>query len=68
MMEMPVEIEVITPIEVSVERVWVDGVNKKTLVTFNVEREPEKIVIDPNEWIVNWNKEYSINGVKIRID
>ncbi len=66
-LKMPVEIEVVTPVEVSIERVWVDGVNK-TQVNFNIERKPEKIVIDPNEWMVNWNKVYWINGVKIRID
>ncbi len=66
-LKMPVEIEVITPVKASIERVWVDGVNK-THVTFNIEKKPERIVIDPNEWIVNWNKEYSMDGIKIKVN
>ncbi|MBO8182942.1 MAG: hypothetical protein H0Z28_09150 [Archaeoglobus sp.] len=66
-LKMPVEIEVITPAEVISELVWVDGVNK-THVTFNIEKKPERIVIDPNEWMVNWNRKYSLGGIEIVIN
>ncbi len=66
-LRMPVEIKVVAAREVSTERVWVNGTNK-TRIALNIERKPDKIVIDPSEWMVNWNKKYSVGRVEIVIN
>ena len=58
----PVEVEVITPKEKVVKRIWV---NESAKVGFELDEKPLEIVLDPNEWMVNENKEKDVNGIRI---
>ncbi|ASA76776.1 M1 family aminopeptidase [Thermococcus sp. 5-4] len=62
---MPLEIEVITTKEKAIKKVWVNGGAK---VSFELEGKPTAILLDPNEWMVNENRNYTVNGIKIRIE
>ncbi|WP_167912989.1 M1 family metallopeptidase [Thermococcus sp. 21S7] len=62
---MPLEIEVITPKEKAIKKVWVDG---RAKVSFELEGKPTAILLDPNEWMVNENRNYTVNGIKIKIE
>jgi len=63
--KMPLEVEVITPKEEPVKKVWVD---EKAKIEFELSEKPLKIILDPNEWMVNENKEYNVNGIEVVIE
>ncbi|MCO6040310.1 M1 family aminopeptidase [Thermococcus alcaliphilus] len=62
---MPLEVEVITSKEKLVKKVWIKG---KARVSFELNDKPLKIILDPNEWMVNENKEYTTEGIKITVE
>ncbi|USS40357.1 hypothetical protein NF865_08550 [Thermococcus aggregans] len=62
---MPLEIEVITSKEKLVKKVWI---KEKAKVIFELKDKPLKIILDPNEWIVNENKKYNIEGIEIIVE
>ncbi|MDI3476040.1 MAG: hypothetical protein PWQ79_1797 [Thermococcaceae archaeon] len=47
------------------ERVWVNGT---ATVSLELPDKPVKIVIDPEEAIANVNREFSVNGVVVKVD
>ena len=59
---MPLEVEVITLKEKPVKKVWVDGGTK---LSFELNYKPSKIILDPNEWMVNENKEYNMGEIRV---
>jgi hypothetical protein len=63
--KIPLEVEVITQNEKLVKKVWVDG---EAEVEFKLKEKPVKIILDPNEWMVNENKEYNVNGIGIVVE
>jgi len=62
---MPVEVEVVTPAERCIKRIWVNGTAK---ISFELKDKPTKIILDPNEWMVNENKKYNIEGIEIIVE
>ena len=62
---MPVEVEVMTSKEKLVKKVWIKG---KAKVSFELNDKPTKIILDPNEWIVNENKKYNVEGIEIIVE
>ena len=62
---MPLEVEITTSKEKLVKRVWVNGTAK---ISFELDDAPTKIILDPNEWIVNENKKYNVEGIEIEIN
>ncbi|AAL82189.1 aminopeptidase [Thermococcus litoralis DSM 5473] len=62
---MPLEVEVITPKEKLVKKVWIRGEAK---VSFELNDKPLKIILDPNEWMVNENKKDNVKGIEIIIE
>jgi len=62
---MPLEVEVTTSKEKLVKKVWIKGEAK---VSFELNDKPTKIILDPNEWIVNENKKYNVEGIEIEIN
>lgn len=62
---MPLEVEIITPKEKLIKRVWVNG---NARVSFELKDKPTKIILDPNEWMVNENKKYNVEGIEIIIE
>ncbi|ALM75954.1 hypothetical protein TBCH5v1_2052 [Thermococcus barophilus] len=62
---MPIEVEVKTPTKSFIKKVWVNGTAR---VEFELNEKPTEIILDPNEWMVNQNKKYNIEGVEIIIE
>lgn len=62
---MPLEVEVITPKEKLVKKVWI---KKKAKISFELKDKPLKIILDPNEWMVNKNEKYNVGGIEIIIE
>jgi len=62
---MPLEVEVMTSKEKLVKKVWIKG---KAKVSFELNDKPTKIILDPNEWMVNKNKKYNVKGMEIEIN
>ncbi|MCD6559671.1 MAG: aminopeptidase [Palaeococcus sp.] len=62
---MPLEVEVTTSKEKLVKKVWIKG---KAKVSFELNDKPTKIILDPNEWMVNKNKKYNVKGMEIEIN
>jgi len=62
---MPLEVEIITSKEKFVKKVWIKG---KAKVSFEINDKPLKIILDPNEWMINENKEYSVDGMKVIVN
>jgi len=48
-----------------VKKVWI---KEKAKVIFELKDKPLKIILDPNEWIVNENKKYNIEGIEIIVE
>ncbi len=63
--KIPLEIEVITQNEKLIKKVWVDG---KAEVEFKLKEKPMKIILDPNEWMMNKNKEYGVNEIEVKVE
>jgi len=63
--KMPLEIEVVTAKGNVIRRIWVQG---RSRVSFELDEKPEAIVLDPNEWILNRNRDYTEKGIKIRVE
>ncbi len=63
--KMPLEVELITQKEKIVKKVWIDG---EAGVEFEVGDKPIKIILDLNEWILNGNREYNLNGIKVIVE
>ena len=59
---MPLEVEVMTSKEKLVKKVWIKG---KAKVSFELNDKPTKITLDPNEWMINENKKYNVEGIEI---
>ncbi|WP_456424025.1 M1 family aminopeptidase [Thermococcus sp.] len=62
---MPLEVEVITANEKVIKKVWIDG---RAKVSFELEDKPATILLDPNEWMVNENREYTLGGIEIIVN
>lgn len=62
---MPLEVEVISSKEKLVKKVWIKGEAK---VSFELNDEPTKITLDPNEWMINENKKYNAKEIEIEIN
>ncbi|MCD6559076.1 MAG: aminopeptidase, partial [Palaeococcus sp.] len=63
---MPLEVEVMTSSrEKVVKKVWIKG---RTKVHFELNDAPTKIILDPNEWMVNENKKYNVEGIEIIVE
>jgi len=62
---MPLEVEVMTSKEKLVKKVWIKG---KAKVSFELNDKPTKIILDPNEWMVNENKKYNVEGIRIEVN
>lgn len=62
---MPLEVEVETNEGSFVRRIWIKG---KARVSIECEGNPMAIILDPYEWIINKNREYQINGIKIVVE
>ena len=62
---MPLEVEVITANEKVIKKVWIDG---RAKVSFELEDKPATILLDPNEWMVNENRKYTLSGIEIIVN
>jgi len=62
---MPLEVEVKTPTKEYLTKVWVNGTAR---LEFKLNEKPIEIILDPNEWMVNENRIYTINGIKVNIN
>jgi len=62
---MPLEVEVKTQTKSFVKRVWVNGTAR---VEFELNDKPGRIILDPDEWMVNENREYTLESVEIIIN
>ncbi|KUJ99478.1 MAG: Uncharacterized protein XD43_0862 [Thermococcales archaeon 44_46] len=62
---MPLEVEVKSSSKRLIKRVWVDETAR---VEFELDEKPIEIILDPNEWMVNENKEYTTEGIKITVE
>ncbi|WP_297509232.1 M1 family aminopeptidase [Thermococcus sp.] len=61
----PLQVEVVTQNEKLIRTVWVKG---SATVSFETDTKPLKIVIDPNEWVVNENRLYSVRGIVVEVN
>lgn len=63
---MPLEIRTVTEDGRFIDKtVWVNG---SAEVSFKLDAKPMRIILDPNEWMVNENKEYDVNGIKVIVE
>ncbi|WP_145973184.1 M1 family aminopeptidase [Thermococcus barophilus] len=62
---MLLEVKVETEGRGTVKRIWIKG---KARITIECEGKPLAVILDPHEWMINENKEYQINGVKIVVE
>ncbi|WP_143592391.1 M1 family aminopeptidase [Thermococcus litoralis] len=62
---MPLEIKVETDKGSVVKRIWIKG---KARHSIECEGKPVAVILDPYEWIINKNREYQINGIKIVVE
>ncbi len=62
---MPLQVEVVTQNEKLIRTVWVKG---SANVGFKTVTKPIKIILDPNEWVANENRLYSVNGIVVEIN
>jgi len=61
----PLEVEVITSRGRIIKKVWIAGSVK---VNFELEDKPLKIILDPNEWMVNINRREEIDNIEVIIE
>ncbi len=62
---MPLQVEVVAQNEKLIRTVWVKG---SANVGFKTVTKPIKIILDPNEWVANENRLYSVNGIVVEIN
>lgn len=62
---MPLEVEVKTSTESFIKKVWINGTAR---IEFELDGKPTKIILDPNEWMINENREYTTDGTKIIVE
>ncbi|WP_457753076.1 M1 family aminopeptidase [Thermococcus sp.] len=62
---MPLEVEVLTSRGRIIKKIWVAGSVK---VNFELKDKPLKIILDPNEWMVNINRREEINNIEVVIE
>ncbi|MBO8175079.1 MAG: hypothetical protein H0Z18_07470 [Thermococcus sp.] len=62
---MPLEVEVVTSKEKLIKKVWVNGTAK---VSFELKDKPLKIILDPNEWMVNVNKSKKVGRIEVIVN
>lgn len=63
--KMPLQVEVVTANGSITKTVWVNGT---TRVSLKLKEKPEKIILDPNEWIANFNRVETVNGVRVVVN
>jgi len=62
---MPLQVEVVTQNKKLLRTVWVKG---SANVGFKTVTKPVKIILDPNEWVANENRMYSVSGIVVEIN
>ncbi|ALM76090.1 Putative aminopeptidase [Thermococcus barophilus] len=62
---MPLEVKVLTSRGRIIKKVWVAG---NVEVSFELEDKPLKIILDPNEWMVNINRREKIDDIEVVIE
>lgn len=62
---MPLEVKVETNKGSFVRRIWIKG---KARISIECEGKPVAVILDPYDWIINKNREYQINGIKIVVE